>query len=147
MNLDILAFGAHPDDVELFAGGTMAKMAALGYSTGIIDMSRGELGTRGSPAVRKREAAKAAKILGVKLRRTLGLADGDVPVTRQSRMKVIRVLRQYRPKIVLTHHWDDKHPDHVNTSRLVAEAVHHSGLAKIKTGQERFRPPTFLPVS
>jgi len=137
MNLDILAFGAHPDDVELFAGGTMAKMAALGYSTGIIDMSRGELGTRGSPAVRKREAAKAAKILGVKLRRTLGLADGDVPVTRQSRMKVIRVLRQYRPKIVLTHHWDDKHPDHVNTSRLVAEAVHHSGLAKI-------RPPTLL---
>ena len=144
MHLDILAFGAHPDDVELFAGGTMAKMAALGYATGIIDMSRGELGTRGTPAVRRREAEKAAKILGVKMRSTLGLADGDVPVTRQARMKVIRALRQYRPQIVLTHHWDDRHPDHVNTSRLVAEAVHHSGLAKIRTGQERYRPPTLL---
>jgi len=144
MNLDIIAFGAHPDDVELFAGGTMAKMAAFGHSTGIVDMSRGELGTRGSPSLRKLEAAKAAKILGLKMRTNLGLSDGNVPVTSEARLKVIRVLRQHCPKIVLTHHWDDRHPDHVNTSRLVAEAVHHSGLAKIKTGQERYRPPTLL---
>jgi len=144
MRLDILAFGAHPDDVELFAGGTLAKMAALGFATGIVDMSRGELGTRGSAAIRRQEAAKAAGILGVKIRESLGFADGDVPVTAPARLKVIRVLRKYRPGIVLTHFWDDKHPDHVNTSRLVTEAVHHSGLAKIKTGQERYRPPTLL---
>ena len=144
MQLDILAFGAHPDDVELFAGGTMTKMAALGHSTGIVDMSRGELGTRGTPALRKEEAGKAAKILGVKVRENLGLADGNVAVTPQARLRVIRVLRKYRPRLVLTHYWDDRHPDHVNTSRLVAEAVHHSGLAKIKTGQERYRPPALL---
>ena len=144
MQLDILAFGAHPDDVELFAGGTMAKMASLGYATGIVDMSRGELGTRGTPALRKQEAANAAGILGVKIRENLGFADGDVTVTSSARLKVIRVLRKYRPTIILTHYWDDRHPDHANTSRLVAEAVHHSGLAKIKTGQERYRPRTLL---
>ena len=144
MILDILAFGAHPDDVELFAGGTLAKMAALGYATGVVDMTRGELGTRGTPALRKREAHKAAEVLGLKIRENLGLADGEVAVTSRARLKVIRMVRKYCPRIVLTHHWDDKHPDHVNTSRLVAEAVHHSGLAKIKTGQARYRPPTLL---
>jgi bacillithiol biosynthesis deacetylase BshB1 len=144
MELDILAFGAHPDDVELFAGGTMAKMAALGYSTGIVDMSRGERGTRGTPEQRKREAAKAARILGVQIRENLAFADGNVPVTPGARLKVIRVLRKYRPRMVLTHYWDDRHPDHANTSRLVAEAVHHAGLAKIRTGQQRHRPQTLL---
>jgi N-acetylglucosamine malate deacetylase 1 len=144
MRLDILAFGAHPDDVELFAGGTMAKMAALGHATGIVDMSRGELGTRGNAELRKREAGKAAQVLGLKIRENMGFPDGAVSVTPQSRLKVIRILRKYRPLVVLTHHWDDKHPDHVNTSRLVSEAVHHSGLAKIKTGQERYRPKTIL---
>jgi bacillithiol biosynthesis deacetylase BshB1 len=80
----------------------------------------------------------------VKVRENLGLADGNVAVTPQARLRVIRVLRKYRPRLVLTHYWDDRHPDHVNTSRLVAEAVHHSGLAKIKTGQERYRPPALL---
>lgn len=144
MQLDILAFGAHPDDVELFAGGTMAKMAALGHLTGIVDMSRGELGTRGSAAIRKKEAEAAARILGVKIRESLGFSDGHIAVTPEARLKVIRILRKYRPRIVMTHYWDDKHPDHVNTSRLIAEAVHHSGLAKIKTGQERYRPSTLL---
>jgi N-acetylglucosamine malate deacetylase 1 len=144
MQLDVLAFGAHPDDVELFAGGTMAKMAALGYSTGIVDMTRGELGTRGTPALRSKEAANAAKILGVRIRENMGFADGDVAVTSRARLKVIRAIRKYRPKVVLTHFGEDKHPDHVNTSRLVEEAVHHSGLAKIRTGQERFRPSTLL---
>jgi N-acetylglucosamine malate deacetylase 1 len=144
MQLDILAFGAHPDDVELFSGGTMAKMASLGHAAGIVDMTRGELGTRGTAALRKQEATKAARILGLTVRENLGLSDGDVHVTPQTRLKVIRILRKYRPLVVLTHYWDDKHPDHVNTSRLVAEAVHHSGLAKIKTGQERYRPKTLL---
>ncbi|MBN1569348.1 MAG: bacillithiol biosynthesis deacetylase BshB1 [Acidobacteria bacterium] len=142
--IDILAFGAHPDDVELFAGGTMAKMAALGYSTGVVDMTRGELGTRGTPALRRKEARNAAEILGLKIRKNLGLPDGEVTLTPATRLKLIRVLREYRPRIVLTHYWDDRHPDHANTSRLVAEAVHHSGLAKIKTGQPRYRPPVLL---
>jgi N-acetylglucosamine malate deacetylase 1 len=144
MQLDILAFGAHPDDVELFAGGTMAKMAALGYSTGIVDLSRGELGTRGTPAIRRQESLKAAEILNVTVRENLSLPDGDIPVTASARLKAISILRKYRPQIVLTHHWEDKHPDHVNTSKLISEAVHHSGLAKIKTGQDRFRPPVVL---
>jgi len=144
MNLDILAFGAHPDDVELFAGGTLAKMAASGYAVGIVDLTRGELGTRGTPAIRAKEARDAAAILGLTVRENLRFPDGDVTVTPTARLKVIRVLRKYRPKIVLTHYWDDPHPDHVHTSRLVAEAVHHSGLAKIKTGQERHRPPVIL---
>jgi len=140
MFLDILAFGAHPDDVELFAAGTLAKMASLGYKTGIVDMTRGELGTRGTAAVRALEAKKAARIMGLKLRENLGLPDGRVQVDEQARLKVIRVLRRYRPAVVLVHHWDDKHPDHCHTSRLVTEAAHHAGLAKIKTGQQRFRP-------
>lgn len=144
MQLDILVFGAHPDDAELFAGGTLGKMAALGHSTGIVDMTRGELGTRGTPAIRKKEAAKAAQILGLKIRENLGLPDGNVLVTSSARLKVIRMLRKYQPRIVLTHYWEDKHPDHVYTSRLVAEAVHHSGLSKIRTGQERYRPPVLL---
>jgi len=144
MKLDLLAFGAHPDDIELFAGGTLAKMAALGYATGVVDMSRGELGTRGTPAIRAREAGRAARILGLKVRENLGLPDGDIRATAAARLKVVRILRKYRPPVVLVHHWEDKHPDHTNTSRLVTEAAHHAGLGKIKTGQERFRPTAVL---
>jgi len=142
--LDILAFGAHPDDVELFAGGTLAKMAALGYATGIVDLTRGELGTRGAPALRAKEARNAAKILGVKIRENLRFPDGYVEATAAARLKIIHVLRKYRPKIVLTHYWEDAHPDHVHAGQLVTEAVHHSGLLKIQTGQPRYRPPVIL---
>ncbi len=144
MKLDILAFGAHPDDVELFAGGTLAKMAALGYATGVIDMTRGELGTRGSAAIRSREAAAAAKALNLRIRENLSLPDGAIEVTAAARMRIIRSIRKYRPTVVLVHYWDDRHPDHTNTSRLVADAAHHAGLAKIKTGQERYRPSAVL---
>jgi bacillithiol biosynthesis deacetylase BshB1 len=144
MNLDALAFGAHPDDVELFAGGTLAKLSAQGYATGIVDMTRGELGTRGSAAIRAREAKQAASALGIAVRENLGLTDGDVRPTTEAREEVIRVLRKYRPTLVLAHYWEDRHPDHVNTSRLVAEAAHHAGLAKIETGQDRFRPRAIL---
>jgi bacillithiol biosynthesis deacetylase BshB1 len=144
MNLDILAFGAHPDDVELFAGGTLAKAAALGYKTGIVDMTRGELGTRGTAALRSGESREAARILGLSVRHNLRLPDGDVRVDAESRLKVIRVLRKFRPAAVLVHHWDDRHPDHANTSLLVTEAAHHAGLAKIRTGQPRFRPLAIL---
>jgi bacillithiol biosynthesis deacetylase BshB1 len=144
MLLDIIAFGAHPDDVELFAGGTLAKMAGSGYRTGVVDMTQGELGTRGTVAARKQEARTAAEILGLSIRENLGLPDGNVQADPEARLKVIRVLRKYRPAVVLVHHWDDRHPDHANTSRLVTEAAHHAGLAKIKTGQQRFRPEALL---
>ena len=144
MPLDILAFGAHPDDVELHVGGTLAKMAASGYEVGVIDLTRGELGTRGTPAIRAREAKTAAGILGLKVRETLGLPDGGVQVTPETRLKVMRALRKHRPMLVLAPHWEEAHPDHANAGRLVAEAAHHAGLAKIKTGQERFRPKAIL---
>jgi bacillithiol biosynthesis deacetylase BshB1 len=144
MELDILAFGAHPDDVELHIGGTLAKMAALGYAIGVVDLTRGELGTRGTPAIRAREAKKAAGILGLKVRENLGLPDGEVLVTLDARLRVIRALRKHRPMMVLAPHWDEAHPDHAHAGRLVAEASHHAGLAKIKTGKEQFRPKAIL---
>jgi len=144
MHLDVLAFGAHPDDVELFAGGTLAKLSGLGYRTGIIDLTRGELGTRGTPATRAREAREAARLLDVAVRENLRLPDGSLEADAASRLKVIRVLRKYRPMIVLAHHWEDRHPDHVSASRLVTEAAHHAGLSRIRTGHERFRPSAVL---
>jgi bacillithiol biosynthesis deacetylase BshB1 len=144
MQLDILAIGAHPDDVELFAGGTLAKMASRGYATGIVDMTRGELGSRGTPTRRAREAREAAAVLGVNVRDNMRLTDGEVTSNPRDRLKVIRAIRKYRPTVILTHYWDDKHPDHIGTSRLVSEAAHHAGLAQIKTGQERFRPKALL---
>lgn len=144
MQLDILAFGAHPDDVELFAGGTLAKMAEHGYAAGVVDMTRGELGSRGTPALRGREASTAARILKLKVRENLGLRDGSIQATPAARLKVVRVIRKYRPALILVHFWDDKHPDHVATSILVTEAAHHAGLAKIDTGQPRYRPNTIL---
>jgi len=144
MQLDLLAVGAHPDDVELFAGGTLAKMSALGHAVGIADMTCGELGSRGNSTQRAKEAREAARFLGVHVRENLRLPDGNLEATSRARLKVIRLLRKYRPLLVLTHHWDDRHPDHVNTSRLVREAAHHAGLAKIQTGQKRFRPNAVL---
>jgi N-acetylglucosamine malate deacetylase 1 len=144
MELDILAFGAHPDDVELHIGGTLAKMAASGYAVGVVDLTRGELGTRGTPAIRAREAKKAAGILNIKFRENLGLPDGGVLVTPKTRLAVIRALRKHRPMMVLAPHWDEAHPDHANAGKLVAEAAHHAGLVKIHTGQEKFRPKAIL---
>lgn len=144
MALDILAFGAHPDDVELHVGGTLARMAAHGYEVGVIDLTRGELGTRGTPVIRAREAKKAAGILGLKVRENLGLPDGGVEVSAAARLKVIKALRKHRPMMVLAPHWDEAHPDHAKAGRLVAEAAHHSGLAKIRTGQEKFRPKAII---
>jgi bacillithiol biosynthesis deacetylase BshB1 len=140
MRLDALAFGAHPDDVELVVSGTLLKLADLGYSTGVVDMVRGELGTRGTPQIRAREAKASARILGLKVRENLKLTDGQIFNNQPARLKVIRMLRKYRPDLVFTHYWDDKHPDHVHTSHIVTEAGYLSGLAKIRTGQERFRP-------
>jgi bacillithiol biosynthesis deacetylase BshB1 len=142
--LDILAFGAHPDDVELMAGGTLLKMAQLGHRTGIVDMTRGERGTRGSPDLRAREARASAKILRLTVRENLGLPDAHLMVSDAARLKVIEVVRRWRPKIVLTHFWDDPHPDHRITSQLVSDGCFLSGLARIETGRPRFRPQKVL---
>lgn len=140
--LDVLAIAAHPDDVELSVGGTLVKLAESGYKTGILDLTRGEAGTRGTPAIRAAEAQAAAEILGVSLRETLDLGDSHIWVNEDSRIQVVRALRRLRPRIVFTQFWDDAHPDHAHTSQLVREAAHISGLAKYDAdyGLERWRP-------
>ncbi len=144
MKLDALAFGAHPDDVELSVAGTLAKLANLGHRTGVADMTRGELGTRGTAGIRAREAKAAAKILELETRVNLRLQDGHLQDTPEARLKVIEQVRKYQPSVVFTHHWDDSHPDHVATSRIVTAACYLSGLKKISTGQQRFRPDRIL---
>ncbi len=133
MKLDILVFGAHPDDAELGAGATIAKEVANGKKVGIVDLTRGELGTRGSARIRDEEAAKAAKILGVSARENLGFADGFFVNDKEHQLEVIRVIRKYRPEIVLCNAIDDRHIDHGKGSKLVSDACFLSGLLKINT--------------
>ncbi|HEX5085533.1 MAG TPA: bacillithiol biosynthesis deacetylase BshB1 [Blastocatellia bacterium] len=142
LQLDILAIAAHPDDVELSIGGTLIKLARMGYKTGAIDMTRGESGTRGTPEIRAAEAERAAQALGLSVRENLDLGDAHLWVNEESRVKIVRALRRLRPRIVFTQFWDDPHPDHAHTSQLVREACHISGLAKYdrESGQERWRP-------
>lgn len=144
MKLDVLAFGAHPDDVELSVGGTLSKLAHLGHRTGVADMTRGELGTRGTSRIRSREAQAAAQVLELKTRVNLGLRDAHLQDTSAARLKVVEQLREFRPGLVFTHHRDDPHPDHVAASRIVTAACYLSGLRKISTGQPRFRPDRIL---
>jgi len=145
MKLDILAFGAHPDDVELSCGGTLLVEKLNGKKTGIIDLTQGELGTRGTAAIRKKEAAAAAKILQVDIRENLELADGFFQNDEAHQKKIIAVMRKYQPEVVLCNAPDDRHPDHGKGARLVADAVFLSGLRKIVTtdngaAQEIWRP-------
>ena len=133
MKVDILAFGAHPDDVELGCGGTIAKAVSKGKKVGIIDLTRGELGTRGNKEIRQKEANEAAKILGVKFRENLNLQDGFILNDRESQEKVIQVLRLYKPEIVLCNAVKDRHVDHSRASDLVSSSCFLSGLEKLKT--------------
>ena len=133
MKLDILAVGAHPDDVELGCGATIAKEISLGKKVGIIDLTKGELGTRGSVEIRKTEAIKAAEILGVSLRKNLGFADGFFVNDKEHQLKIIKIIRQYQPDIVLCNAVDDRHIDHAKGSKLVSDACFLSGLRKIET--------------
>ena len=143
--LDVLALAAHPDDAELCAGGILCLLADQGYRTGIVDFTRGELGTRGTPETRMEEAAAAAEILGLTARANLGLPDGDIQNTRATQRAVIRMIRRYRPRIVLLTAERVRHPDHGDATRLAADALFYSGLAKIETEddgvpQEPWRP-------
>lgn len=137
--VEVLAVGAHPDDIEIGCGGTLAALRARGKRIGVVDMTRGELGTRGDEATRRREAARAATILNLEFRANLDLPDGDIVCNSENRLALIRVIRRTRPDLIVTH-TRFGHPDHFATSRLVAQAVHHSGLARIDTAQERHRP-------
>lgn len=134
MKLDILAFGAHPDDVELSCSGTILKHVSLGRKVGIIDLTRGELGTRGTVAIRAKEASKAAKILGVSFRENLKMADGFFQNDKKHQLAVIKKIRQYQPDVVLANAVQDRHPDHGRAAQLVADACFLAGLVKIKTG-------------
>ncbi|SEC32781.1 bacillithiol biosynthesis deacetylase BshB1 [Maribacter dokdonensis] len=145
MKLDILVFGAHPDDAELGAGGTIAKEIALGKKVGIVDLTRGELGTRGSAEIRDKESAAAAKVLGVAVRENLRFRDGFFVNDEEHQLEVIKMIRKYQPNTVLCNAIDDRHIDHGKGSKLVSDACFLSGLRRIETkveeeNQKEWRP-------
>jgi bacillithiol biosynthesis deacetylase BshB1 len=140
MQLDLLVFAGHPDDAELAAGGLIAKMVKRGYRVGIVDMTRGELGTRGTPEVRARESAAADEVLGVALRDNLGLPDGHLTESIENRLAVVEAIRRRRPTLVAAPHVEDLHPDHAVTGRLVADSLYSTGFAKLETGSPPHRP-------
>ncbi|MDB3905192.1 bacillithiol biosynthesis deacetylase BshB1 [Crocinitomicaceae bacterium] len=149
MKLDILAFGAHPDDVEISVGASLLKYSDEGKSIGIIDLTEGELGTRGSIEQRYKESEKASQMLGLKVRSNLNLGDGTFEVSNENKIKIIEQIRLYQPEIVLANSLNDRHPDHGKGAKLVADACFLSGLDKIKTEHEgipqiKFRPRLLL---
>lgn len=133
MKLDILVLASHPDDAELGCGGTIAKHTALGHKVGIVDLTRGELGTRGTPESRKKEAADSAKILGLTVRENLGLPDGFFRNEQEHRLEVVKAIRRHQPDIVLANAVYDRHPDHGRGADLAFEACFIAGLAKVVT--------------
>jgi N-acetylglucosamine malate deacetylase 1 len=140
MKLDLLAIAAHPDDVELTCGGTMIKMARRGYKTGILDLTAGEMGTRGTPETRAKEAAKAAKLLGVAWRGVLGVPDSDVQPSRQHKLKLAGVIRELRPKTVILPYWEARHPDHYHASTMGYEGCFLAGLKALPIAGDAYRP-------
>lgn len=140
MKVDILAFGAHPDDIEISCAGALLKAIADGQTAAVVDLTRGELGTRGSAELRLQEAEAAAKILGLSSRENLSLQDGFISNDESQQMEVIKAIRKYQPEVVLANAVHDRHPDHGESSRLVRDACFKAGLAKIETGQDPWRP-------
>lgn len=145
MNVDILVIGAHPDDIELACGGTVAKLVRQRHKVALCDLTQGELGTRGTKEIRMKEAQHAAEILGVTTRRNLQIPDGGVEMNKKNILKIITLIRELRPSLLIIPYGIERHPDHVHTSELCREAWYYSGLQKIKTNlggksQERHRP-------
>ncbi|HEX9085562.1 MAG TPA: bacillithiol biosynthesis deacetylase BshB1 [Gemmatimonadaceae bacterium] len=138
--VDVLAIAAHPDDIELICGGTLVRAHMLGRSTGILDLAAGELGTLGTPEVRAKEAAKAAKVMGVSVRENLGFPDGGIENTPETRAKVAVVIRRLKPKIVITHSQHGRHPDHPIVAQLVRDACFVAGLKKVEPKVAPHRP-------
>jgi N-acetylglucosamine malate deacetylase 1 len=148
MNLDILAIGAHPDDIELSCGGTIIKLVKQGHKVGILDLTAGELGTRGTPQRRAEEAAEAARLMGTTVRTCLQIPDGNIENTMQNRLKVVEVIRAFKPDVLLFPYPVDRHPDHEHAHVLCREAWFAAGLEKIRTrhrdkDQEPHRPRAF----
>lgn len=135
-----MAVGTHPDDLEITCGGTLILLASRGHRVGAADLTAGELGTRGSREIRLQETAAANRILKVCVRENLGIPDGDIENNLENRLRVIRLIRRHRPRLLLIPYWEERHYDHVRASLLLAEAAFQSGLPKIDTGQESFRP-------
>ena len=144
--LDVLAFGAHPDDVELCCGGTILSMVANGYKVGLVDLTEGELSSRGTVASRRIETKNASEILGISVRENLGIADGNINNSELNRQKIIDVIRKYRPEIVLVNPKVDRHPDHGHAAKLVVESAYYAGLRMIESdeGYEAWRPKHVL---
>ncbi|HXX45102.1 MAG TPA: bacillithiol biosynthesis deacetylase BshB1 [Candidatus Acidoferrales bacterium] len=140
MKLDLLAIAPHPDDVELTCGGTMIKMAQAGYRTGILDLTRGETGSRGTPETRLREAARAAKIMGTKVRQNLGFPDARLHVCDEYKAAIAEVIRELEPHTVVLPYWEGRHPDHYTAARLGYEACFIAGLKSYPLTGEAFRP-------
>ena len=143
-SVDIIFFGAHPDDVELSCGGTVAKCVKDGLRVAIVDLTRGEMGTRGTAQTRKREAANAAKALGCTFRQQLDFGDGNLQTGREQELQIIEILRRTTPKLVVGPWPDDRHPDHTRTGRIVTEASFYAGLRALETGLRAHRPQTVL---
>jgi bacillithiol biosynthesis deacetylase BshB1 len=141
--LDVLAIFSHPDDAELSVSGTLLKLKSLGYLTGVCDLTRGEMGTRGTPEMRAKEALDAAHILKLDARVNLAQPDGHVWLSEESRTAVVRLIRAHRPKVILTTHWDDPHPDHAATCRIVREAARLATMKRydIESGQDAVQMP------
>lgn len=138
--VDVLAFSPHPDDVELGCGGTLAALDARGLTFGIVDLTRGEMATRGSPEIRAREAAEAARVLGARFRETLDLGDGGLRTDRAAELGIVEAVRRARPRVVLAPLPTDRHPDHARAGRLVPEAAWYAGLAKLDAPLLPHRP-------
>lgn len=141
--IDVLAIFAHPDDVELYIGGTLLKLKSFGLRTGVLDVTRGEMGTRGTPEIRAKESEDAARILKLDIRENLNLPDGHVWLTEETRTKLVRVLRRLKPKVLFTHQLNDSHPDHDHIANLVREASRLASLRKYdaESGDERIPAP------
>jgi bacillithiol biosynthesis deacetylase BshB1 len=140
MTLDLLAIAAHPDDVELTCGGTLLKAHAQGHKTGILDLTAGEMGTRGTPEIRAKEAAAAAKILNVSWRGTINVPDSDVQPSRQYKLALARVIRELRPRTVILPYWQARHPDHYHASALGYEGCFLAGLKQVPLEGQPYRP-------
>jgi bacillithiol biosynthesis deacetylase BshB1 len=140
LKLDALAIAAHRDDVEIVCGGTVIKLADSGYKVGIVDLTQGEMGTWGSKEERGKEALCAAKVMGVKIRENLMLPDSRVEPTWENKLKLVRLIRKYKPHLVILPYWTQRHPDHANCSQLAYDACYLSGLAKLDVPGEPHRP-------
>ena len=146
MKLDAIFFGAHPDDVELSCGGTVVKLINSGKKVGIIDLTAGELGTRGSKLIREKETQKASRILNISLRKNLNIKDGNIQNNEENRIEIIKIIREYKPAIIFFPHYHDRHPDHQNANYLIKEGAFFSGLPKIITKLGNIKQESYRPV-